>query len=62
VPLVVYLVPMRGVGAAAGIARALFVADRRRDCDVLILARGGGSLEDPWTFNEEVVARAILSL
>ncbi|MGQ0593685.1 MAG: exodeoxyribonuclease VII large subunit [Gammaproteobacteria bacterium] len=58
-PVVVYPVPVQGVGAAAEIARALFAADRRKDCDVLILARGGGSLEDLWAFNEEVVARAI---
>ena len=58
-PVVVYPVPVQGVGAAAEIARALFVADRRKDCDVLILARGGGSVEDLWPFNEEVVARAI---
>ena len=58
-PVVVYPVPVQGAGAAAAIARALFVADRRKDCDVLILARGGGSLEDLWAFNEEAVARAI---
>ena len=58
-PVVVYPVPVQGAGAAAAIARALLVADRRKDCDVLILARGGGSLEDLWPFNEEVVARAI---
>ncbi len=58
-PVVIYPVPVQGAGAAAAIARAVRVADRRKDCDVLILARGGGSLEDLWAFNEEVVARAI---
>ena len=58
-PVVVYPVPVQGPAAGAEIARALFVADRRKDCDVLILARGGGSLEDLWAFNEEAVARAI---
>ncbi len=58
-PVVIYPVPVQGAGAAAAIARALERADRRRDCDVLILARGGGSLEDLWAFNEERVARAI---
>ncbi|MGH8589316.1 MAG: exodeoxyribonuclease VII large subunit, partial [Gammaproteobacteria bacterium] len=58
-PVVVYPVPVQGAGAGAEIARAFFVADRRKDCDVLILARGGGSLEDLWAFNEESVARAI---
>jgi exodeoxyribonuclease VII large subunit len=41
------------------IARAIGLASRRRDCDVLLLVRGGGSLEDLWAFNEEIVARAI---
>jgi exodeoxyribonuclease VII large subunit len=59
VPVVVYPVPVQGAPAAAAIAAALAVANRRAECDVLILARGGGSLEDLWSFNEEVVARAI---
>lgn len=58
-PVVVYPVPVQGPTAGAEIARALFMADRRKDCDVLILARGGGSIEDLWAFNEEAVARAI---
>ena len=59
VPVIIYPVPVQGVGASAYIARALANASRRHDADVLILARGGGSLEDLWPFNEEVVARAI---
>jgi exodeoxyribonuclease VII large subunit len=59
VPVAIYPVPVQGEGAAARIAGALALASRRAECDVLILARGGGSLEDLWSFNEEVVARAI---
>lgn len=59
IPVVIYPVPVQGAGAAAAIARAIARADQRKDCDVLILARGGGSLEDLWAFNEEIVARAI---
>jgi exodeoxyribonuclease VII large subunit len=59
IPVVVYPVPVQGPGAAAAIARTIALADARKDCDVLILARGGGSLEDLWAFNEEIVARAI---
>lgn len=55
----IYPVPVQGVGAAEKIAAALRLAGERGDCDVLILARGGGSLEDLWSFNEEIVARAI---
>ncbi|MBK1672282.1 exodeoxyribonuclease VII large subunit [Ectothiorhodospira shaposhnikovii] len=58
-PVMVYPVPVQGSEAAPRIAEALEVAAARGDCDVLILARGGGSLEDLWAFNEEVVARAI---
>ncbi len=50
---------VQGDGAAAGIVSALELLDRDGGCDVIIVARGGGSLEDLWPFNEEVVARAI---
>jgi len=59
IPVLIYPVAVQGAGAAAEIAAALRLASARRDADVLILARGGGSLEDLWSFNEEVVARAI---
>jgi len=59
VPVRIYPVPVQGEGAAAKIAAALELASQRAECDVLILARGGGSLEDLWSFNEEIVARAI---
>ncbi len=58
-PVIVYPVPVQGQGAGQQIAAMIATADRRRDCDVLIVGRGGGSLEDLWAFNEEVVARAI---
>ncbi|MBI3771694.1 MAG: exodeoxyribonuclease VII large subunit [Gammaproteobacteria bacterium] len=59
VPVLIYPVPVQGAGAGAEIAAAIRLASQRKDCDVLILSRGGGSLEDLWAFNEEVVARAI---
>ena len=59
IPVLIYPVAVQGAAAAAQIAAAIARADRRKDCDVLIVARGGGSLEDLWPFNEEVVARAI---
>lgn len=59
VPVVVYPVPVQGEAAAQAIARALATAGRRAEADVLILARGGGSLEDLWAFNEPEVVRAI---
>ncbi len=59
IPVLLYPVPVQGTAAAGEIAAALKLAGERADCDVLILARGGGSLEDLWSFNEEVVARAI---
>jgi exodeoxyribonuclease VII large subunit len=59
IAVVLYPVPVQGYRAAEEIASALGVAGRRRDCDVLLLVRGGGSIEDLWTFNEEVVARAL---
>jgi exodeoxyribonuclease VII large subunit len=59
ITVTLYPVPVQGEGAAQKIAQAIALATRRGDCDALILARGGGSLEDLWAFNEEVVARAI---
>ena len=59
IPVMIYPVPVQGAEAAPEIARMLDIASRRGECDVLILARGGGSLEDLWAFNEESVARAI---
>ena len=59
VPVVLYPTPVQGAGSAEKIARAITVANQRAECDVLILCRGGGSIEDLWSFNEEVVARAI---
>ena len=50
---------MQGEGAAAKIAEAIQIAAKRAECEVLILCRGGGSIEDLWAFNEEIVARAI---
>jgi exodeoxyribonuclease VII large subunit len=58
-PVLIYPVPVQGAGAAAQIIAAVALAGRRADCDVLILARGGGSLEDLWAFNDERLARAI---
>ncbi len=59
-PVVVYPTQVQGEGAGAQVARAIATANARRECDVLIVCRGGGSLEDLWAFNEEVVARAIV--
>ena len=52
---------VQGDGAAEGIAYALQVMNQREDIDVLIVGRGGGSIEDLWAFNEERVARAIFA-
>lgn len=57
--ILIYPVKVQGDGAASEIASAVADFNRLRNVDVLILARGGGSLEDLWSFNEEVVARAI---
>jgi exodeoxyribonuclease VII large subunit len=59
VHLTVFPVRVQGEGSAAEIVEALNYFNRKRLADVLILARGGGSLEDLWSFNEEAVARAI---
>jgi exodeoxyribonuclease VII large subunit len=59
IPVIVYPVPVQGEAAGARIAAMLRRANARAECDVLLLVRGGGSLEDLWAFNEEAVARAI---
>jgi exodeoxyribonuclease VII large subunit len=59
IAVLVYPVPVQGAGAAEKIAAAVRLAGARAECDALILTRGGGSLEDLWSFNEEIVARAL---
>ncbi|HEX5036795.1 MAG TPA: exodeoxyribonuclease VII large subunit, partial [bacterium] len=59
VQILIHPVAVQGTGAAAEIAAAVRAMSVRGDLDVLIVARGGGSMEDLWAFNEEVVARAI---
>lgn len=54
-----YPIPVQGKGAEVTIAEAIKIMDEAKLADVLILARGGGSLEDLWPFNEEIVAKAI---
>lgn len=58
-PIIIYPVAVQGAGATAEITQAIKTAQQRAECDVLIIARGGGSLEDLWAFNEESVAKAI---
>ena len=58
-PVVVYPTRVQGDGSGEEIAATIAVATRRAECDVLLVVRGGGSLEDLWAFNEERVARAI---
>ena len=58
-PVVLYPTPVQGTGAGAQIAAAIRVAGERAECDVLLVCRGGGSLEDLWAFNDEAVVRAI---
>lgn len=59
--LIVMPVSVQGIGAAPEIAQAIERLNRDRSCDVMIVGRGGGSIEDLWAFNEEVVARAIFA-
>jgi len=59
VPVILRPALVQGDGAAASVARAIEDLNARDDLDVLIVGRGGGSLEDLWAFNEETVARAI---
>ena len=57
--VIIYPTPVQGKGAAALIAKAIHSANTRKEVDTLIICRGGGSMEDLWQFNEEIVARAI---
>lgn len=59
VPVIIYPTLVQGETAAPKIVQAIEIANQRNECDVLLLARGGGSLEDLWPFNEETVAYAI---
>src|SRR5213596_393224 len=59
IEVVVFPVQVQGEGAAEKIASALKTAGRLGGCDVILLVRGGGSIEDLWAFNEEIVARAV---
>jgi exodeoxyribonuclease VII large subunit len=59
VAIVLYPTPVQGEGAARQIAEAILGAGARRECELLIVCRGGGSIEDLWAFNDEAVARAI---
>lgn len=61
IPVIIYPTQVQGALAAPQIVSAIQTANQRHECDVLILARGGGSLEDLWPFNEEIVARAIFA-
>ncbi|CAB1370384.1 exodeoxyribonuclease VII large subunit [Denitratisoma oestradiolicum] len=60
-PVIIYPTLVQGAGAASAVAQAIASASVRRECDLLLLARGGGSIEDLWAFNEETVARAIVA-
>ena len=59
IPIIIYPSLVQGKEAPAAIVKAIETANVRMECDVLIIARGGGSIEDLWAFNEEIVARAI---
>ena len=59
IEVVLYPVPVQGDGAAPKLVKALEEAGKNRDLDVLILARGGGSMEDLWCFNDPAVVRAV---
>ncbi|WP_319536300.1 exodeoxyribonuclease VII large subunit [uncultured Vibrio sp.] len=58
-PVVIYPTTVQGDSAAIEVAQAIGRANSRNECDVLIVGRGGGSLEDLWCFNNEILARTI---
>ncbi|MEG0473428.1 MAG: exodeoxyribonuclease VII large subunit, partial [Solibacillus sp.] len=59
VEILIYPTLVQGAGAAPNITENIYLANQHALCDVLIVGRGGGSIEDLWAFNEEIVARAI---
>lgn len=59
VQVILYPCPVQGEGAGGKIAEAIATAEARGECDVLLIVRGGGSMEDLWAFNDEVLARTI---
>ncbi|MEX3823778.1 exodeoxyribonuclease VII large subunit, partial [Paraburkholderia sp. BR14262] len=59
VPVIVYPAPVQGAGSAEKLTAMLETANARNEVDVLVLCRGGGSIEDLWSFNDEALARAI---
>ena len=59
IPVIVYPTAVQGAGSEFQITQAIKTASQRAECDVLIVCRGGGSIEDLWAFNEEPVVRAI---
>lgn len=59
IPVIVHPAPVQGADAPAALVAALRAAARRGECDVLLLVRGGGSIEDLWAFNDEALAREI---
>ena len=61
IPIFIYPSLVQGKEAPSAIVKSVETANTRMECDVLILARGGGSIEDLWAFNEEIVARAIVA-
>ncbi|AFI83626.1 exodeoxyribonuclease VII large subunit [Methylophaga nitratireducenticrescens] len=61
IKVILYPVAVQGETAPRQIANAIQTADQRQECDLLIVGRGGGSLEDLWSFNDELVARALFA-
>lgn len=61
IEVIIYPSMVQGDGAAASIVKQIEIANKRDEVDVLVVGRGGGSLEDLWSFNEEIVARAIFA-
>ena len=59
IPIVIHPVSVQGENAVGDIVEAIKIASLRNECDILILARGGGSLEDLWAFNQEAIALAL---